>query len=104
MLAADMRTIFFVSRHPGARAWAASRRLPADEIIEHLPVERVRPGDIVIGSLPVSLAGEVCARGARYLHLALTLPAEARGRELTAEEMRRHGARLEEYWVEKIEC
>lgn len=53
--------------------------------------------------LPVSLAAEVCAKGARYLHLTLDLPPTARGRELTAEEMDVRGARLEEYRVERID-
>ena len=44
-------------------------------------------GDTVIGTLPVNLAAEVCARSARYLHLSLEVPREVRGRDLTADEM-----------------
>jgi CRISPR-associated protein Csx16 len=55
----------------------------------------------VVGSLPVNLVADVCARGARYLHLSLDLPADARGIELTVETMRRYGARVEEYRVER---
>lgn len=95
-------TTFFVSRHLGARDWAAAEGIAVDEVIAHLDMARVRAGDVVIGSLPVNLAAEVCARGARYLHLSLDLPAEARGIELTAEAMRRYGARVEEYRVETI--
>jgi CRISPR-associated protein Csx16 len=94
-------TVYFVSRHPGAREWAATEGLAVDEFIPHLDITRVRAGDVAIGSLPVNLAAEVCAHGARYRHLLLDLPADARGMELTAEAMRRHGVRLEEFWVER---
>ncbi len=97
-------SVYFVSRHPGAREWAAQAGIAVDEVIAHLDVAQVLSGDVVIGSLPVNLAAKVCARGARYLHLSLDLPAEARGIELTAEAMRRYGARVEEYRVERVEC
>jgi CRISPR-associated protein Csx16 len=44
----------------------------------------------------------VCARGARYLHLSIDIPPEARGRDLNAEEMERFGARLEEFQVTRV--
>lgn len=97
-----MSTTWFVSRHPGAVAWAARRGIGVDRRLAHLDVAMVRPGDTVIGTLPVHLAAEVCARGARYLHLSLDVPPEARGRELTADDMERFGARLEEYEVRRV--
>ena len=95
-------TTYFVSRHPGAREWAGLQGIAVDEQLDHLHVETIRAGDTVIGSLPVNLAAEICARGARYLHLSLELPREWRGRELTAADMRRFGARIEEYRVERL--
>jgi CRISPR-associated protein Csx16 len=89
----------FVTRHAGARDWAEREGIQVDRVVEHLDVETVGPGDTVIGSLPVNLAARVCERGGRYLHLALEVPAEMRGKELTAEDMRRLGARVEEYRV-----
>jgi CRISPR-associated protein Csx16 len=97
-------TTFFVSRHPGARNWAVQQDIAVDRVVEHLDPIAVEAGDVVIGTLPVNLAAEVCARGGRYLHLSLDLPAERRGLELTAEDMVRVGARLEEYRVEKLSC
>lgn len=97
-------SVYFVSRHPGARDWAAAESIAVDAFLGHLDMARICPGDAVIGTLPVNLAAEVCARGARYLHLSLDLPADARGIELTAEAMRRYGARVEEYRVERIKC
>jgi CRISPR-associated protein Csx16 len=93
---------YFVTRHPGARDWAAEEGVQVDQVLEHLDTDRIQPGDTVIGSLPVNLAAEVCARGGRYLHLSLDLTREQRGKELTAEELRFSGARLEAYRVERL--
>lgn len=95
-------TSFFVTRHPGAVAWAIEEGFTVDESLVHLDVSRVKPGDQVLGTLPVHLVAQVCARGGRYFHLTLELPAEQRGRELSVDEMRRYGARLEAYAVRKI--
>jgi CRISPR-associated protein Csx16 len=95
-------TIYFVSRHPGARAWAADEGIHVDRQVAHLDLAQVAPGDTVIGSLPVNLAASVCRRQARYLHLSLELPAELRGRELDAGQMRACGARLEAYHIEQL--
>lgn len=92
-------TTYFVSRHPGAQEWARQEGMAVDVVVEHLDSAIIKPGDSVIGSLPVNLAAEVCARGASYLHLALELPFELRGQELTAEDMRRCGARIEEFHI-----
>lgn len=94
--------IYFITRHPGAREWAEQQGLRIDSIIDHLESEQIHPGDTVIGSLPVNLAAEVCAHGGRYLHLSLDLPAEARGRELSADDMQHYGARLEAYHIKQI--
>ena len=91
----------FVSRHPGAVEWARRTSLTVDVWVAHLDVAKVGAGDTVIGSLPPHLAAEVCARGARFLHLRLDIPAEWRGRELSADELEMAGARLEEYFVER---
>ncbi len=94
--------VLFVSRHTGAVEWARRQGLRVHEQVEHFNVEEVKEGDIVIGTLPVHLAAQVCARRARFLNLSLEVPPEARGRELSAEEMERFGARLEEYRVERL--
>ncbi|HXH04214.1 MAG TPA: CRISPR-associated protein Csx16 [Candidatus Competibacteraceae bacterium] len=92
-------TIFFVTRHPGALAWAREAGIHFDRVLEHLDPDLIAPGDVVIGSLPVHLAATVCQHGARYLHLSLDLPATLRGQELDAATLRNLGARLEEYFV-----
>jgi CRISPR-associated protein Csx16 len=91
---------YFVTRHAGARDWVEEQDIRVDRLVEHLDVETIGPGDTVIGSLPVNLAARLCERGGRYLHLSLEVPPDLRGKELTAEDMRSLGARVEEYRVE----
>lgn len=94
---------WFVSRHPGAVAWAKRQGIAVDHQLGHLDPQQVAAGDSVIGTLPINLAAEVCARGARYYHLALKVPAEMRGTELDAEQLERLGARLEPYLIQRLE-
>jgi CRISPR-associated protein Csx16 len=91
--------VYFITRHPGAVAWGHEEGIEVTQLIDHLDVELIQPSDTVVGTLPVNLAAEVCARGGRYLHLSLNLPPERRGRELSAEDMRRYGARVEEFLI-----
>jgi CRISPR-associated protein Csx16 len=95
-------TTFFVSRHPGAVEWARRQGLAVNAWVAHLDVTKVGADDMVIGSLPLNLAAEVNARGARFLHLTLQIPAQWRGRELSADELEAAGARLEEFFVKGI--
>ena len=91
---------YFVSRHPGAVEWARRHSIYFDVHVPHLhDVINICPGDIVIGTLPVHRAAQVCAQGAHYLHLTVDVPAEMRGCELTASDLECFGARLENYSV-----
>jgi CRISPR-associated protein Csx16 len=92
---------YFISRHPGARAWASEQGI-GGTWIEHLDPTLVAAGDQVIGTLPVNLAAEVCLLGASYWHLAMNVPPEARGKELTAEQMRCYDVRLVCYHVHTV--
>ena len=96
-------TTRFITRHPGAIEWAARQGVSVDRQIAHLDPDDIQPGDIVIGTLPVQLAAQVCARGGRFYNLSLDIPPEARGRELSADDLERYGARLEEYLINKRE-
>lgn len=98
-----MGSSWFVSRHAGAREWLERQGWPVDRQVEHLSPAQVAAGDRVYGTLPVHLAAALCARGAQYHHLILDLPVEARGRELTADELERFGARLVRFHCEAIE-
>lgn len=96
-------TAVFVTRHPGAVEWAARRGIAA-RMVAHLDPDAVQRGDIVMGTLPVHVAAQVCARGGRYLHLQLDIPPQARGRDLTADEMERLGASLREFLIRAVEA
>jgi CRISPR-associated protein Csx16 len=93
-------SVWFVSRHPGAVEWAKAQGISVDHWVPHLSVEDVNSRDEVIGTIPVNMAGEVCAKGARYFNLSLKLPQAWRGKELGVDELTRAGARLEEYIVQ----
>lgn len=95
-------TTWFVSRHPGAVAWARSAGVKVSDcgVVASLDVTQVKSGDLVVGTLPINVAAEVVKRGARYEHLAMELPSDARGKELSEEDMSRYGARLEHYHIE----
>lgn len=95
-------TIWFVSRHAGAIEWAQRQGLCVDRQVPHLDVQQVVEGDTVIGTLPVHLIAQINARGARYLHLRLDIPASMRGRELSADDLVTLGARLEHYEAKKL--
>ncbi len=95
-------TTFFITRHPGAVDWAARQGLVVDQLVPHLDLAMIMPGDVVIGNLPVNLAAGVCARGGRFFNLSLDIPAEARGRELGADDLERYAARIEEYPVRRL--
>ncbi len=92
-------TVWFVSRHPGALEWARAQALVVDRWVPHLEPQDVQPGDVVAGTLPVHMAAVICAKGARYLHLSLSLPPAWRGRELSKTELEQAGARLDEFSI-----
>lgn len=91
-----------ITRHRGAREWTAQQGVTVDYVFGHMNLDFIRPGDVVIGTLPVHLAAEVCKRGGRYWHLSLETPPARRGGELSADDMRIFGARLEEYTIQRI--
>ena len=92
-------TTWFISRHPGALAWAAREGLRVDQHVSHLESGQVKTGDTVIGTLPVHLAAEVCRVRARYINLSVNVPAGLRGTELSLEQMIACQARLEAFEI-----
>ena len=98
-------TTYFVTRHPATRQWANAMakhgRLPfaIDHIIEHLDVDKLAKGDVVVGTLPISLASQLHVRRIAYWSLDLDVPASERGEELSAVQIHKYGARLTRYEV-----
>lgn len=95
-------TTYFVSRHPGAKDWAAQQGMVIDQQLAHLDPATIQSGDLVIGTLPIHLVEAVCVRGGCYRHLTLDVPETWRGRDLSAEDMHACRARLEEYRAVRI--
>lgn len=91
---------WFISRHPGALHWMKRNNIAFDEHISHLDPCFVQKGDKVVGSLPVHLAAEICAKGAEYWNLSLNIPKELRGYELSAEQLEQFSATLEKYNIQ----
>jgi CRISPR-associated protein Csx16 len=90
-------TTLFVTRHAGAVEWARRQQFGVAQVVPHLALAQVQAGDTVIGTLPVNLAAQVCAKGAAYWHLSLELTAEQRGLELSADDMDRLGAQVQRF-------
>ena len=93
---------YFISRHPGALEWAQRNGFENAETVAHFDPEVVQPGDQIIGTLPVHLAGQVCDRGGRYFHLSMTVPADRRGTEISADDMDSFGAHVKEFNIQPL--
>ncbi|MFV5525595.1 CRISPR-associated protein Csx16 [Acinetobacter variabilis] len=95
-------TTYFVTRHPGAVAWAKSVELQYDVHLEHLmSLEQVQAEDVVIGTLPINMVYALNRKSVRYIHLSLNIPPTLRGMELNVEQLKQCQATLEEFTVEK---
>ena len=92
-------SVWFVSRHPGAVAWAKKQHLAVDHWVSHLDTDRVQKGDMVIGVLPMTAAAAVCAKSARYIALTMDLPEALRGKELSVDDLEALHCSLQEYVV-----
>lgn len=64
-----MSQTWFITRHPGAVEWARLSGVKFDRVEAHLELDKLSPGDSVIGILPVNLAAEVCERGSQFFNL-----------------------------------
>lgn len=95
--------IYFVSRHEGAIAWIRSRKeWHVDCFVPHLDVSVLQAGDVVLGTLPVHLAAEVCGLGAEFYFLEMPQTEARCGTEYSAEEMSAAGCRLRRFDVRAL--
>ena len=88
-------TTYAVTRHAGAKLWL-SAHFKIDQYLDHLSLDVLRKGDVVVGMLPVHTVAQLGEMSVRYLHLAMETPEHLRGTELTADQMHEHNARLVE--------
>lgn len=95
-------TTWFVTRHPGALEWV--RRLGYDVThVEQFDIEMTKPGDSVMGNLPVSVIARLTANRVQFFNLDMKTPPSHRGRDLTPDQMDEFGAQLVEYTAKRIE-
>lgn len=94
-------TTLFVSRHQGAIEWIKQQSIQVDVFVEHLNVEEIQADDVVIGTLPIHLAAEVCQKGAKFYFLSVNVAREQRGTELTCEQLEQQGCSLQQFYIEK---
>lgn len=95
--------VWFVSRHPGAIEWMKKQeQWQVDNWASHLDVSQIAAGDVVIGTLPVYLAEEVCRKGARFYFLIIPQTFAQRGVELSHEQMVEIGCEIRPYHVSAL--
>jgi CRISPR-associated protein Csx16 len=95
---------YLVTRHRGAIDWAHRQGLVFQHLAHLGDLAVIKPGDWIIGPLPVGKIADIIAAGARYSAIDMDmLPESARGPELSADDMERYGARLVEYRVERVD-
>ena len=93
--------IYIVSRHPGSVEWLALDGWKG-QVLNHFDPSIVEMGDCVVGTLPATLAADVCERGGRYIHLTIEVPDGHRGIELTSAQLNEFGATLTELHVRRV--
>ena len=92
--------IYLVSRHPGALQWLLDLGIEPTAVITHWQDDyKFTPNSCVIGNLPLDLIASLSGNNIRYLHINVTIPKRLRGHELTANELRKLGAHLQEFTV-----
>ncbi len=95
-------SVWFVSRHQGAIDWIKQQPIHIDHFIAHLDVALICADDIVIGTLPVHLAAQVCQKGAKFYFLSVNVRAEQRGTELTVNELIAQDCQLIPFYIQQL--
>lgn len=90
-------SVLVVTRHAGTVEWLRQQGV-VGEVVSHVTPEQVSGRDVV-GILPVNLAA---LANSVAMVVFDNLPPEARGKELTPEEMDEYGASLRKYRVEEL--
>ena len=94
--------VWFVSRHPGAIEWVKLQNIQIDRFENHLDTSLVQACDVVIGTLPIHLAAEVCQKGAKFYFLSINVTPEQRGTELTCKQLTEQQCSIQPFMVEKL--
>jgi len=95
-------TTHIITRHKGAIEWLEKKGYKG-EISDTAVVEKYKKGDAVIGVLPIHIICELEKKGVETILIQMpTIPPEARGKEITPEDMDKYGAKL--LRIKKCEC
>ncbi|MGV6989748.1 CRISPR-associated protein Csx16 [Testudinibacter sp. P80/BLE/0925] len=94
---------WFISRHQGTVEWMKQQPIMVDHWVSHLEVGQIQAGDIVMGTLPLHLAAQVCQKGAKVYFLSLNVQEHQRGKELTREQLNQQSCRLMPFYVKALE-
>ncbi|MDN3651363.1 CRISPR-associated protein Csx16 [Thalassotalea ponticola] len=95
-----MNKTLFVSRHLATIEWAKVNGLNIDAWVEHLDESvALKPGDHVIGTLPINIVEKLNSQGVTYSHFSLDIKKDLRGKELTMEQLLSCQPRLDSYSV-----
>lgn len=92
---------WLVTRHQATKDWLLAK-MGFDSIVDHLDINLIHDGDEVVGVLPINIAAEVCAKGARYFHVAIQVTKDQRGKELDDQELAQLDPKLIEYQVIRL--
>jgi putative CRISPR-associated protein, VVA1548 family len=95
-------TTWFISRHPGAIEWVKQQNIQINRFESHLDTSLVQADDVVIGTLPIHLAAEVCQKGAKFYFLSINVTPEQRGTELTCKQLTEQQCLIQPFMVEKL--
>ena len=95
-------TTWFISRHPGAIKWVKLQNIQIDRFESHLDTSLVQAGDVVIGTLPLHLAAEVCQKGVKFYLRSMNVTPEQRGTELTCKQLTEQQCSIQPFMVEKL--
>lgn len=97
-------SVYFITRHAGALAWAKAKGVHFDVHLTHLgDIQDLQAGNVVIGSLPINIVYLLGVQGVKYVHLSLHIPEYLRGVELTHEQLDECQATLECYAVTRVD-
>ncbi|HWO07442.1 MAG TPA: CRISPR-associated protein Csx16 [Candidatus Paceibacterota bacterium] len=91
-------TTYVITRHAAASDFVARKGFSGAQVVAHAADDfwaGLKIGDVVVGTLPIHLAARACEiTGSPFGFLEVNVPADARGRELSLEEMERFGATI----------
>ena len=91
--------MIIITKHKALVEFLREKGIALDaKVIEHATLDDIR-GEHVVGVLPIHMAAEAD----RMTVIPLNLPPEARGRELTLDEVRRYAGPPATYKVVKVE-